>query len=258
MAKNSTKLQEDSKPFYFKKGRTGVLLIHGFTGTPYIFREIGPKLAETGYTVSAPLLAGHGTKPEDLEKTTWQDWYRTVKKAYRELKKTCKDVFVVGASFGANLACYLAIKHEVKGLVLIGTPRWIYRHALATIFTPIFQLLGIRYYNKPISKLTNNGLLLGGPNYSYLVIPVRSVAQFLHVINRVTTKILPQVKAPALIIQSSSDGLIKSESGTFIFETIGSENKQLVWISEPHHELHTGKSRRQIYGFITEFIVRWK
>lgn len=237
-----------------------MLLIHGFTGTPYIFREIGKKLAKEGYTVSAPLLAGHGTKPEDLELTTWQDWYASVETAYEILKKDCTSILVVGASFGSNLCCYLVAKRKqkIKGLVLIGTPRWIYRHNLARIFTIVFRLFGIRQYHKAIRQEVADGSLLGGPNYSYLSIPISSVQQFLYFVGRLTEQILDRIKVPTLIIQSTTDGLVKPASGTFVYNRIHSAHKQLVWIQEPHHELHLGQTSQRIYGLITDFMVRWK
>lgn len=249
-----------ARPFYYKRGSIGILLVHGFTGTPYVFREIGRKLARDGYTVSAPLIAGHGTKPSDLEQTTWQDWYHSVERAYVKLAKDCEAVVVVGASFGSNLCCYLAStpRPKLKGLVLIGIPRWIYRHTLARLFTIIFRLVGIRNYHKAIRKEVADGSMLGGPNYSYLSIPISSVQQFLHFVSRVTEGVLDRIKAPTLIIQSTTDGLVKPASGTFVYNKISSSHKELIWIQEPHHELHKGKNSHHIYSLITDFMVRWK
>ena len=42
-------------------GRTGVLLVHGFTGTPMSMRPWGEHLAAEGFAVRCPLLPGHGT-----------------------------------------------------------------------------------------------------------------------------------------------------------------------------------------------------
>lgn len=247
-----------SAPCFYKRGKTGILLVHGFTSTPYVFRDIIRQLAEQNYTVSAPLLAGHGTSPEDLEPTTWQDWYQSVEDAYKELKDYCDEVLVVGVSFGANLSCLLAVNHKINGLILIGMPRWIYRHWLAVFFTPIFLLLGIRYFKKSVDRLTDSNELIGGPNYSYFKIPVKSVKQFFDFLQNVNDGLLKKVTVPTLMIQSDNDGLVQPKSGRYIFEKIASTHKELIWISEPHHELHSPVNRERIYGYVTDFMVRWK
>lgn len=255
--KKPISITEAAKPFYFAGGKVGVLLLHGFTGTPYIFQAIGKELHKAGYTVSAPLLAGHGTTPDDLTPTTEADWYKSAEKALFKLRKTTKDVYVIGASYGGVLACKLAAKYHVKGLVLICTPRWLNKHLLANIFTPIFILFGIKYYGKAIARSTEEGALLGGPNLSYLKIPMRSVKEFFRSMASLDSGILEKIKIPTLIIQSTTDGLVNPRSGHYFFKNIKSENKQLTWITEQHHELHTGKSRQQIYRLISDFMVRW-
>ena len=61
------------EPFYFPGNRVGCLLIHGFSGSPSEMRFMGERLAKAGWTVSGILLSGHGTTPEQMAKTTWED-----------------------------------------------------------------------------------------------------------------------------------------------------------------------------------------
>src|SRR5580704_15003176 len=42
-------------------GPDGVLVLHGFTGSPFSMRPLADKLAEAGYAVELPRLPGHGT-----------------------------------------------------------------------------------------------------------------------------------------------------------------------------------------------------
>ena len=50
----------------------GVVLVHGYTGSPSSMRPWAEYLNQQGYTVRVPLLPGHGTKPEDLSEIKWQ------------------------------------------------------------------------------------------------------------------------------------------------------------------------------------------
>jgi len=109
-----------AKSFEFKGSNKGVLLIHGFTGSPFVLRFLGEHLNKKGgYTVKAPLLKGHGTSIEDMEKASWKDWIDDVKNAHKELEKECSKVYVVGYSMGGLLAIILASGVNPDKLVLI-------------------------------------------------------------------------------------------------------------------------------------------
>ena len=110
-----------AEPFRHEGGEVGVLLCHGFTGSPQSLRPWAEYLAEHGLTVSLPLLPGHGTRWEDLQITGWQDWYAEVDRELRALRERCAQVFVFGLSMGGALALRLAAKHgdAVSGVVVV-------------------------------------------------------------------------------------------------------------------------------------------
>ncbi|MCE7861299.1 MAG: carboxylesterase, partial [Chloroflexi bacterium CFX2] len=60
------KIIETAEPFLLPGNRTGILLIHGFTGTPKEMRWMGDYLNEFGYSCLGIRLAGHATTPEDM------------------------------------------------------------------------------------------------------------------------------------------------------------------------------------------------
>jgi carboxylesterase len=104
-------------------GRSGVLLIHGLTGTPTEMRFVAKGLNRNGFTVHAMQLAGHCGSEEDLLKTGWHDWYRSVCEAADRLRGEVDQMFVAGLSMGALLALKLAADRpdQVDGLGLYGT-----------------------------------------------------------------------------------------------------------------------------------------
>ena len=53
----------------------GVLLVHGFTGSPASMKPWAQALADQGYAVEVPLLPGHGTRWQDLNQVSWTEWY---------------------------------------------------------------------------------------------------------------------------------------------------------------------------------------
>src|SRR5689334_1570595 len=87
-----------AEPFSADGGRTGVLLSHGFTGSPASMTPWAKHLAEEGYTVRVPRLPGHGTTWKDMNRTRWEDWYGELDQALTDLRATCDKVVVAGLS----------------------------------------------------------------------------------------------------------------------------------------------------------------
>ena len=81
----------------------GVLLVHGFTGSPAAMKPWGQSLADQGYAVEVPLLPGHGTRWQDLNSVSWTDWYDEAEAAFERLRESCEAVVVAGLSMGRRL-----------------------------------------------------------------------------------------------------------------------------------------------------------
>ena len=78
----------DSAGFTLSGGKIGVLVIHGFTGSPVTIRPWAEFLNKSGYTINAPCLPGHGSSWEELNQTTWQDWFAEIEKSYLDSLKS--------------------------------------------------------------------------------------------------------------------------------------------------------------------------
>ena len=121
--------QLPDRSLFIKGGRTGILLVHGLGGTPVEMRYVAQAFARQGYTVYCCQLAGHCGTPEELRRSTWQEWYASVETALGRLSQHCTTIFAGGLSMGAMLALHLAFNHQerVNGLLL---------------YAPAFQLDG--------------------------------------------------------------------------------------------------------------------
>src|ERR1700727_3127553 len=100
-----------AEPFTHRGGPPGVLLCHGFTGSPQSLRSWAAFLVDAGLTVSLPLLPGHGTSWQEMNRTSSDDWYAAAETALTALRAQCHEVFVMGLSMGACLALRLAETH---------------------------------------------------------------------------------------------------------------------------------------------------
>ncbi len=102
------------------EARGAVLLLHGFTGTPWEVLPLGEALAALGYHVRVPRLPGHGTVPEDMRFAGRPEWERAAQDELDALQGA-KRVVVAGLSMGGLLAVRLAARapSRVHGLVLM-------------------------------------------------------------------------------------------------------------------------------------------
>jgi carboxylesterase len=110
----------DDRSLRFAGGPQGFLLIHGLGGTPVEMRYVAQGLARAGYTVHVPQLAGHCGTAEELQATTWRDWYESVEDEHHRLRENCRTIIVGGLSMGAILALHHAAQHpgDVSALAL--------------------------------------------------------------------------------------------------------------------------------------------
>lgn len=111
----------NSAGFELSGGKIGVLVIHGFGGSPVSVRPWAQSFNNSGYSVSVPRLPGHGTNWQDLNSTAAADWFAVIEKSFTNLKAKSDHVFVAGFSNGGALALRLAQIRgsEIEGLMLL-------------------------------------------------------------------------------------------------------------------------------------------
>jgi carboxylesterase len=120
-APTSATVVAGAESYHAGTGRVGVLLIHGFTGSPRSMVDWGRSLEADGFRVAVPRLPGHGTSWQELAMTEWPDWYGCVERELVALTQSCDQVFVGGLSMGGCLALLLAERYgkQVAGIVLV-------------------------------------------------------------------------------------------------------------------------------------------
>ncbi|OGY43857.1 MAG: hypothetical protein A2729_05230 [Candidatus Buchananbacteria bacterium RIFCSPHIGHO2_01_FULL_39_14] len=245
----------DQKSIFYPRGiESGVLLLHSFTSTPYEFSDLARYLAEKDITVYVPTLAGHGTNPDELAKTTALDWQKSAEHSYLFLKQHVKKIYVIGSSFGGNLALYLATKftNPLAGIVSMGTPikvRWQKAFKFA-----LYSYGWLKKYQKK-RRADYKLMYLDQEQVVYPVMPVPSLRRFFNFIKKITIPSLSKIKVPILIIQSSADRIVSPDSAQYLHEHLGSEDKRILWINGSHHALAVDDKRGLIYRAIYRFIT---
>jgi carboxylesterase len=205
-----------AEPYEADGGPVGVLLCHGFTGTPQSLRPWAEHLAGAGYAVALPRLPGHGTRWQDMNVTRWTDWYGEIERAYERLRGTCEQVFAAGLSMGGTLALRLAEVHPtgVAGLVLVNpslaTERWDVKYVLPLLRHVVPAVKGIA------SDIKRPGVT----ELAYSRTPVRGAYELSKLWATVRAE-LDRIAAPILVYRSRADHVVEPLSGRLLREGCG-------------------------------------
>lgn len=215
-----------------ENSRIGIILVHGFTGSPAAMRPWGEFLNSKGYCVTVPLLPGHGTKVENLNKVKWQEWPAKVIFEIEQMSKSCDQIVLIGLSMGGstilNVAASLSGGNKnIVGLVLVN-PMIHVRGVPAELayFLSRFQLL---------RKSVGDDIKRPGmTEWGYDALPTRGVHQLLKML-RITRRNLPTIKLPLQLFHSVDDHTLPVSNTEIILREIGSLEKNRIELVNSYH-----------------------
>ncbi|MEI8130927.1 MAG: alpha/beta fold hydrolase [Leptolinea sp.] len=237
----------DGRAFNLKGSEDSVLLFHGFTATTLEVRDLAEQIHQQARcTISAPLLPGHGTSPEDLSSRHFQEWLEAAEHSYTILQSRSRTVFVGGESMGGLLALYLAARHpEIIGIMLFAP-------ALITPKLREAQILRWFIYGFPKKDLddTKKGFL---PWQGYRINPLKAVVE-LGKLQSFVRNLLTEIKQPTIIFQGKQDKTVDPMGSMIIHQTISSQNKQLVKLENCGHCVLLDPQRVQVYQLCMQFL----
>lgn len=239
-------------PFCLPGGSTGVLLIHGFTGSPAEMRLVGEYLNERGVTVSAPLLPGHGTTVAAMNRCRWQDWTTHAERAYEELTSRCETVFVGGLSMGSLITIHLAA-HRGPGGAILYSPALRVANPLIHL-APLFKHLVRRVGKSGESDMTDPEA--DRRTWTYEAYPTAAAHELLKLIGR-CRELLPRVTCPLLAFYSTRDSMVKAEGARRVVEEAASEEAKLVTLHNSGHVLTVDSEWRQVAERTYDFVREW-
>jgi carboxylesterase len=223
----SARVRPGAEGFRIDGGPIGALLLHGFTGSPASMRPFGEFLAAHGVAVTGPRLPGHGTTPEDLAATTWQDWYGEADAALGELSSRASAVVCVGLSMGCALGAHLAVQHPdaVRGLAVVNP----YVHDPRLAAAPVGRL-----FMRSMKGVINDIKKPGQDEIGYDRIPTR-VLPSLNRLLKTAVADLPNLRLPLVVFSSPEDHTVKPENAKLFFDRAGSTDKELVRLTNSYH-----------------------
>jgi len=256
-----TAIISGAEPFYFsgEKDAPGVLLIHGFTGTPKEMRWMGEYLHQKeGFSCIGPRLAGHATSLDDMMRSAHHDWMVSVEEAYYMLRDRTNTIYIAGLSMGASLALLFGSILPVKGIIAMASPYGLpndWRLKYTKILSKIQPLMP-KEHADPESGWFDKDAARDHLCYSHN--PLRSIGELNLLLGRLR-EALPHIAVPTLLIYSKDDQALPLGSEycmNEIFASIGTEQKEKILLSGSGHVLTRDAKRLEVFQAAAEFIKR--
>ncbi|MFO7973264.1 MAG: alpha/beta fold hydrolase, partial [Candidatus Hydrogenedentota bacterium] len=234
--------------------RGGVVLIHGYMAAPLEVRALGEYLAEQGFVVYGVRLKGHGTAPEDLARTKWGAWRASVDRAFAVVRSYTDRVVFGGFSMGGVFALLAAAEKQADtlGAFAISAPLELRSYAarLASSVVTMNTILN-RFSGRDAPWYVENDP--ENPHINYFRNPIAGVSE-LGTAMKAMESVLPDVTAPALIVQGDGDPTVHPHSAQRIFELLGSETKKLIVLHRDRHGIVNGPGSREVFEQVGHFL----
>ncbi len=254
--------------------RTGVLLIHGLTGTPNEMRVLARGLNRQGFTVYAVQLAGHCGTMDQLVDTPWQHWLASTCRGADLLSRYVDRVVVGGLSMGAVLALALAQQRpeQIAGVVAL-SPTFRYdgwsmpAYTKLSFLLPWLRALGLGrrrvFMEQPPYGIKDEALrarivsqmnsgdsaqagLPGNPWWAVIE---------LHALSARVRKNLDQVRAPCLVIHAQHDDIAAVGNAYEIVKGVRHAPVQLCLLQDSYHMITIDRERRQVIAQVVDFVA---
>jgi carboxylesterase len=240
----------DATPTGADGQRIGVLLSHGFTGSPASMVPWGKHLAGLGYGVAVPRLPGHGTTWQELNKCRWADWYGEVQRAFDKLEANCDQVVVGGLSMGAALVLQLAADRgrDVAGIVVVNP-------AVNTQRKDVLALPVLQHAVGSFPGIANDIKKPGVEEHGYPRTPLKAARSMMLGWKQVRRD-LPKVTSPLLMFRSAEDHVVDPSSGRIIVASVSSRDLTERILEHSYHVATLDNDASVILEESAEFVRR--
>ncbi len=210
------------------RARTGVLVVHGLTGSPLIMRPLAEGLAARGFAVELPRLPGHGTHWRDMASTRYADWRATVVGALATLRARCERAVVVGLSLGGLLALDVLIAQpaDLSGAVVVNAP-FLDRPGRLSRLSPLIARVVPVLPRRLMGLAENDVARPGVDSKAYRLVSTRAAASVLPELARVRAG-ASRIERPVLVAHSRVDHSIDPASSRALLAVLGARGRELV------------------------------
>lgn len=232
----------------------GLLLLHGSGDTPQSLRYLADRLNASGYTVHAPLLAGHGRTPAAFAAATAAAYHASAVEALEQLRQTHARVMLIGQSMGGALAATIASETTaVRALVLLApylVPPGEVRRAVGIAWlwkwpVPYVRGGGDASIHDPVARVESR---------SYGSFSAGALAALLSTADA-GRRAIAMLTVPTLVIHSENDNRIPRASAEEALRSLRAPSEQ-HWVTGCGHVLTVDYCKDEIADRVLSFLAR--
>ena len=163
-----------------KKHGRALLLLHGFSSSPAVYRAMIPALKNYDALV-CPALPGHAENLAAFTSVSYGEWVTAAETACEALVEQYETVEVIGLSLGGLLAYHLANKYPVKHLYLLAPAfKLTFNLKLALTLARVLHACGL----KQIKNRAGNLYTKTHDELAYRKLPVRTIIELFTLIEQ--------------------------------------------------------------------------
>jgi carboxylesterase len=218
-----------AEPWSAEGNHIGILVLHGFTGSPKSMTPWAMELSGQGWTTRVPRLPGHGTTWQEMNLTSWEDWYGEALRHLQELRAACEHVFVMGLSMGGSLTLKLAEDHgdDITGIVLVNPA--VHTERLDRFALPVLHRFigGFPGISNDINKPEQD-------EGAYDKIPLKA-AHSMQQMWKLIKADIAKVEVPLLLFRSLEDHVVEPSNAAFILASVSSTDIEEVLLPDSYH-----------------------
>lgn len=210
----------------------GILLVHGFTGSPVSLRPLAELLSGRGFAIEMPRLPGHGTRPRDLLPYRYADWRAEALAALNRLRARTKTVVPVGLSMGGTLVLDLATTESLPGIVTINA-QILDRGGVIVKLAPIIEKV-LPIAPASAAGLIKNDIKKGGDEDAYDWVAAAAGNSLVRELPKLRAR-LGELRCPLLVMYSRDDHSVPTESSKALPGLVGSKDVTVLELLESYH-----------------------
>lgn len=220
-----------------------VLIIHGFAGGTYDEESLSNLLQlDKNLKVFSFTLPGHASTSI---KATKEEWIKSsVDHLNVLIENKYKEIYIIGHSMGGLIAAYLASKNhkEVKKLVLAAPA---FKYVLSD-----GKVMDLLKKTPEIMKDYSPNTVVGRS----LKVPLKTLNEFIKIVkeNQDVTK---NITIPVLIIHGLKDMIVPKSASEYVYETVKSKYKKILFFKNSGHNLFKGPEQNEINKKIKMFLL---
>ncbi|NCT56917.1 MAG: alpha/beta fold hydrolase [Legionella sp.] len=213
---------------YGNKHRRALLLLHGFSSSPAIYRAMIPAIKHYDALV-CPALPGHAENLAAFTSVNASEWVAAAENACEALIHKYDTVDVVGLSLGGLLAYHLANKYTINHLYLLAPAfKLTFNLTGATALARILHTCGLKH----ITNRAGNLYTKKHDELTYRKLPVRTLIELFQLIHQHKyTKIV----CPIDLFLGRHDEVVHSASIAKQFKS--NPNCTIHWLENSAHAL---------------------